>query len=341
MTCPSGRVIDGPPGGNYWRISQEKFFELDRDNRIWWGKDGNNVPAIKRFLSEVKQGRVPQTLWTYKEVGHTQDAKKQLMEMVRVEQRENVLDSVKPTSLIRCMIQVATEPTEGDLVLDFFAGSGPTGQAVIEQNRDDGGNRRYILVQIPESLPKPEIGLKTIADITRKRLRAAAKKLEHENPEWKGDSGFRVSKLDTSNIRSWEPDPEGLEKSLFDNVDHVKEGRGERDVLYELLLKLGLDLCVPIETREIHLRESASSADRKSLTVYAIGGGVLIACLGEAIPNAAVKPLALGIAAWRQELDPLGESTVVFRDSAFADDVAKTNLTAILQQHGLENVRSL
>jgi adenine-specific DNA-methyltransferase len=252
------------------------------------------------------------------------------MELVQVEQRENVLDTVKPTSLIRRMVHVATESGHGDLVLDFFAGSGPTGQAVLEQNSEDGGNRRYILVQIPESLPKPEIGLKTIADITRKRLRGASKKLEHDNPEWDGDRGFRVFKLDTSNIRSWEPDSEDLERTLLDNVEHIKEGRSEEDVLYELLLKLGLDLCVPIENRSI--------AEK---TVYSIGAGTLIACLDEAVPAATVEPLALGIASWHKELDPLGESTVAFRDSAFADDVAKTNLSAILQQHGLENVRSL
>jgi adenine-specific DNA-methyltransferase len=141
ITCPSGRVIEGPPPGNYWRVSKEKFLEMDQDGRIWWGKDGNNVPAIKRFLTEVRQGRVPQTLWPYSEVGHTQDAKKELMEYVAFEHTDNVLDSVKPVALIRRMLQLATRATNGDIVLDFFGGSGPTGHAVIAQNAEDGGNR--------------------------------------------------------------------------------------------------------------------------------------------------------------------------------------------------------
>jgi adenine-specific DNA-methyltransferase len=330
ITCPSGRVIEGPPRGRYWIYSEETFKKLNADGRIWWGLDGNNNPAVKRFLSDVKQGRVPQTLWTYSEVGHTQDAKKDLLEHVAFADTDNVLDTVKPTSLIRRMLQVATEPGDSDIVLDFFGGSGPTGQAVLEQNRDDEGNRRFILVQIPEPLPKPEPGLKNITDIANERLRSASKTIENENREWKGDTGFRAFKLNSSNIRAWEPNLEDIEKTLLDNVEHIKEGRSEEDLLYELLLKLGLDLCVPIENRTI--------ADK---TVYSIGAGTLIACLDEAIPTVTVEPLALGIADWHKKLDPLGESTIVFRDSAFPNDVAKTNLTAILQQHGLENVRSL
>src|SRR5450759_405112 len=122
ITCPSGRIVDGPPTGRYWGVSKERFLELDRDGRIWWGKDGSGMPRLKRFLSEVKQGRVPQTFWPYSEVGHTQDAKKQLMEHVTFEQTDNVLDTVKPTGLIRRMLQLATEPGAGDVVLDFFAG---------------------------------------------------------------------------------------------------------------------------------------------------------------------------------------------------------------------------
>ncbi|BCU06051.1 site-specific DNA-methyltransferase [Allochromatium tepidum] len=330
VTCPSGRVIEGPPPGTYWRVSKEKFEELDRDNRIWWGQDGNNMPRLKRFLSEVQQGRVPQTLWSYKEVGHTQDAKKELLELVHFEHRDNVLDTVKPTSLVRRMLQIATAPEDGNIVLDFFAGSGPTGHAVLEQNRQDGGNRRFVLVQIPEPLPKPETHLRTLADITKERLRRAGKKLKEEHPDWDGDTGFRVFKLDSSNIRAWEPDRHNLDQTLLDHVEHIKEGRTEQDILYELLLKLGLDLCVPIETRTI-----AGKA------VHSIGGGVLLACLATEITREEVEPLAQGIVAWHQALAPAADTTCVFRDSAFADDVAKTNLAAILEQAGIANVRSL
>ena len=111
VTCPSGRIVEGPPPGTYWRVSKEKFLDMNRDGRIWWGKDGNGTPRLKRFLSEVKQGRVPQTLWPYSEVGHTQDAKKELLEYVTFEHTDNVLDTVKPVALIQRMLQLATRAT--------------------------------------------------------------------------------------------------------------------------------------------------------------------------------------------------------------------------------------
>ena len=142
-------------------------------------------------------------------------------------------------------------------------------------------------------------------------------------------------KLASSNIRAWEPDRDNLAESLFDSIDHLKNDRTEQDILFELLLKLGLDLCVPIETRKV-----AGSA-KQAHDIHAIGGGSLLVCLSPAIPQADVEPLALGLVEWHKALNPAGETTVVFRDSAFADDVAKTNLTAILEQHGIQNVRSL
>ncbi len=137
-------------------------------------------------------------------------------------------------------------------------------------------------------------------------------------------------KLASTNIREWEPDRDKLTESLLDSVDHLKSDRTEQDILFELLLKLGLDLCVPIETRKI----AGKSA-------YSIGAGTLMVCLATEVATTDVEPLAHGLVEWHKSLAPAGDSTIVFRDSAFADDVAKTNLTAILQQHGLENVRSL
>jgi adenine-specific DNA-methyltransferase len=330
ITCPSGRIIDGPPAGRYWVISKDKFNELNQDRRIWWGSDGNNVPAIKRFLSEVKAGRVPQTLWSYEDVGHTQEAKKELISLVEFPNSDVVFDTPKPTRLIRRILQLATSADGEDIVMDFFAGTGSTLDAVFRENAEGSGKRRCILVQLPESIPGASGLLQTIADITKERLRRAGQKIREENPLFAGDTGFRIFKLDTSNIRAWNPHSTDLEADLLTHADHLVEGRSESDILYELLLKLGLDLCVPIEQRTIHGKD-----------VHAVGGGVLMACLAPRITGDDVEVLAQGIVAWHRELAPAGDATCVFRDSAFADDVAKTNLAAILQQHGLNNVRSL
>ena len=247
----------------------------------------------------------------------------------------------KPVALLRDIIQLATE--DRDLVLDFFAGSGTTGHAVMAQNAEDSGNRRYILVQLPEPLAPENKEQKTaadfcdklgrprtIAELTKERLRRAGNKIKVDNPMFAGDTGFRVFKLDSSNIRAWDPNASNLAETLEQHIEHLKTDRSEADILYELLLKLGLDLCVPIEKRNIAGKQ-----------VHAIGGGVLIACLSDKITSNDVETLAQGIVELHKALNPAGDSTCVFRDAAFADDVAKTNLAAILNQHGLENVRSL
>lgn len=229
------------------------------------------------------------------------------------------------------------------IVLDFFSGSGTTAHAVWLQEILDSVKRRIILVQLPELLEeknekqRAEIQFcqkikkpKSIAEITKERLRRVGSSIRFNNPIFFGDVGFRVFKLDHSNIRAWNPQPADVEQAVIDYQDHLLAGRSESDILYELLLKLGLDLCVPIATRQL-----------AGLDVHAVGGGVLLACLAPAITSADVEALASGITTWHQELAPAGESTCVFRDSAFEDDVAKTNLTAILAQSGIENVRSL
>lgn len=292
VTCPSGRVIQGPPPGRYWVMSKEKFDELNRDGRIWWGKDGNNAPAIKRFLSEVKQGRVPQTLWPYAEVGHTQDAKKELLAHVAFEHTDNVLDTVKPVALVRRMLQLATRPAEGDLVLDFFAGSGVTGHAVLAQNAEDGGNRRFILVQLPEPLPKPEARLKTIADICKERVRRVIRKLDEQEAGQldleggrKQDRGFRVLKLAESNFKVWDADAakdaESLARQLELHVDHIREGRSEQDILFELLVKSGFPLTTPVETRTL-----------AGKIVYRVADGAMLICLERALTLEAIRAMA-------------------------------------------------
>ena len=239
-------------------------------------------------------------------------------------------DTPKPTKLIERMLRLASSKDESDIVLDFFAGSGTTAHSVMNVNIEDSGNRRFILVQLPEPLEVPLDNISTIADMTRERIRRASKRIKEENPLFAGDLGFRVFKLDSSNITAWTPNSGDLAQSLLEHLDHLDAGRTEADVLYELLLKLGLDLCVPIEHQTI-----------AGKTVHSVGGGVLMACLDTSITVADAEPLALGIVAWHQQQAPAGDTTCVFRDSAFADDVAKSNLAAILEQHGIARVRSL
>jgi adenine-specific DNA-methyltransferase len=264
---------------------------------------------------------------------------------------EAKFDYPKPSTLLLHLVNLASKGDGSDnfIALDFFAGSGTLGQSVMTANANDGGNRRFVCVQFPE--PKEEGQNLSIVEITKERLRRAGKKVREEweanqsaaaqEPELPNsqsavakpqlpDLGFRVFKLASSNIQAWEPDRERLAETLEASVDHLKTDRTESDILFELLLKLGLDLTVPIETRTIAGQQ-----------VHSIGAGTLLVCLSKSIAAKEVEPLALGIAAWHKSQAPAGESTIVFRDSAFADDVAKTNLTAILQQHGLENVRSL
>ena len=143
ITCPGGRVIPGPQAGAYWRVSKERFADLDGDKRIWWGEDRNQVPAIKRFLSEVRQGLVPETIWTYKEVGHTQQARKTLLQIFPDDPLE--FKTIKPVGLLRRILQIATD--KDSIILDSFAGSGTTAHAVLSLNKEDGGNRRFVLVE--------------------------------------------------------------------------------------------------------------------------------------------------------------------------------------------------
>ncbi|AGG07269.1 site-specific DNA-methyltransferase [Dehalococcoides mccartyi] len=250
-------------------------------------------------------------------------------------------ENPKSVDMLQLLIQFTTD--DGDIILDFFAGSGTTGHAVMNQNVTDSGNKRYILVQLPEMLDPDnkdqklvsdfcdQIGKpRNIAEMCKERLRRAGKKIKEEHPMFTGDIGFRVFKLDSSNIRAWEPDRDNLAATLDQHAEHLKVDRTEQDILYELLLKLGLDLTVPMQQKTI-----------TGKTVHSIGAGTLLVCLATEITTAEVEPLALGIVKWYKQLAPAGETQVVFRDSAFADDVAKTNLTAILEQYGLENVRSI
>jgi len=325
-----------PSNNGNWRFSRDTIDRLLQNDEIWFGPDGKGKPKLKRFLAEVKDGVTYPSIWDFVPLNTSGT-----MEMQELFGNPTVFESPKPVGLLLELIRLGSS-IDG-IVLDFFAGSGTTGHAVMAQNAADGGKRRFILVQLPEPLDGKNISQKVaadfceklskplnIAELTKERLRRAAKKIKDENPLFSGDFGFRVFKLNSSNIRAWEPDRDNLEQTLLDHAEHLKVGRTEQDILYELLLKLGLDLCTPIETKTI-----------AGIAVHSIGSGVLLACLAAQITHSGVEPLAQGIVAWHRALAPAGDTTCVFRDSSFADDVAKTNLAAILNQHGLTNVRSL
>jgi len=330
----SGRTFPPNPATG-WRYSPERMRELVSAGRILFPAKDDGRPREKKFRSDMQADFI--SFRTIIDGVHTADGTQEIRQLFGAE----VFVFPKPCELIRRIAEQALD--EDDLVMDFFAGSGTTGHAVMAQNSTDGGNRRYILVQLPEPLDPGDKGQKvaaefcgqlgkprTIAELTKERLRRAAKKIKEDNPLFAGDIGFRVFKLASSNIRAWEPDRENLPQTLEESVEHLKTDRTEQDILFELLLKLGLDLTVPIEEKKI-----------AGKTVHSIGAGTLLVCLAPKIAAHEVEPLALGLVGWHKELAPAGDTRVVFRDSAFADDVAKTNLTAILQQNGLENVRSL
>ena len=262
VKAPGGNVFT-PSRGNYWRFNRAKFAELDRDNRIWWGADRNSMPRLKRFLSEVREGVIPQTLWKFEDVGHTQEAKKELLEYVHYENTDNVLDTVKPTRLLKRLLQIGTSPKKSDLVLDFFAGSCSTAHAVLALNREDGGNRRFICVQLPEPLPKPESNLKNLTDVGKTRLRNVIKEMQEkvanglllESGGQREDLGFKVFKLAKPNIHRWEPEEErdvdsyAQKLSLFN--DPLVAGWKPENVIWEVALREGFGLNTRFSPREL------------------------------------------------------------------------------------------
>ncbi len=199
ITCPSGRVISGPPPGRYWTISLQKFRALDQDRRIWWGKTGDQVPRLKRFLSEVNPGRVPQTFWPYTEVGHTQEAKKELLSILDFASSADVFSTPKPLRLLERILRIASGPD--DIVLDFFAGSGTTGHAVLNLNRVDGGNRQFILISNKEASETcPEKNL--CRDICAERLRRVIEGYTNSKGETVEGIGGSFLYLESSGLSS-------------------------------------------------------------------------------------------------------------------------------------------
>lgn len=321
-----------------WRYpTPERFWEEVRRGRVVFGPDETTVPRVRTNLFENADQVMVSVHYSYAQTAANDFSS--LFDGCRV------FDNPKPWPDLQRLVAYLTD--KQDVVLDFFAGSGSFGHAVMAQNALDGGSRRTILVQLPEPLDPEDKNQKvaaafcrelgcalTVAEITKERLRRAAKKVRDEFPLFTGDTGFRVLRLDSSSIRTWDPQAAAtdLSGSLLRGVEHIKADRDEQDVLYELLLKLGLDLTVPVSAKQI-----------AGYDVHAIGAGSLIVCLGTSIGRKEVETLAEGIVAWHAELKPVGETILVFRDSGFEDDVAKTNLTAILVQRGFDEnrIRSL
>jgi len=316
-----------PPQGKRWIVNFDSYEQLLSDNRIWFGATGENVPSIKRFLSEVKDGVTQSTILDYSEVGHSDGANRQLKQLLG----GAIFDYPKPVEFSKRLVHLGSHTF--DIILDFFSGSSTTAHAVMQLNAEDSGHRKFIMVQLPEPCDEKseafKAGYKTIAEIGKKRIRCAGDKILAENENKEGiknlDVGFKVFKLDSSNIKAWDADFDNLKQSLFDAVYNIKEDRKEEDVLYELLLKYGLDLTLPIEERTIGGK-----------TVFSIGFGALVICLDSDITLDVVE----GIGKLKDELEP-EIMRVVFKDSGFKDDVVKTNAIQILKQYDIEDVKSL
>jgi adenine-specific DNA-methyltransferase len=274
---PSGRQVK-PPTGRHWNGDPARFEELRADGRIWFGRDGDSPPRVKTFRSEVQEGIVPDTWWRHEETGNNQEAKKELLELFG---DQEPFTTPKPTRLIRRMLQIATG--SGDIVLDFFAGSGTTGHAVFAENIASGIKRSFILVQLPE--PTPGTGFRSLAEITRERVRRAGLALARELPlggSEAEDLGFRAYRLSSSNFTVWDPSAtaDQLEQQLQITVEHVVEGATDASMVSELLLKAGYPLGSPVE-----------SLDLAGIPGYSVADGALLVCLAKQLTIAAFEAM--------------------------------------------------
>lgn len=325
ITTPSGREC-APPDGRYWSVNQNRFNELVKDNRIWFGKNGDGTPRLKTFLSEVQDGIRPNSMWFHTEVGHNQEGRQEVKALF---DDKGYFDGPKPTRLLENILKIASA-NKDFLVLDFFAGSSTTAHAVMKLNNEDQGNRRFIMVQLPELLSKKseayKAGYKTIADISKDRIRRASKQISlSENYLSSNDIGYKVLKLDSTNIKQWEPSFDKLSDIIESSAESIKSDRSSEDVLYEILIKYGLDLSYPITKHNL-----------ANKSVYEVAFGSLIVCLDE---NISIETVA-AIGKLKQELD--SESTrVVFKDVGFADDAVKVNAVQLLKQYGIDDVKSI
>ena len=315
ITTKAGRVIPGPPAGSYWRVSREKFDSLDKDNRIWWGENGDNRPGMKRFLSEVRKGVVPQTYWSWKDVGSTRNAKQELSGIMDAGSGEDLFITPKPTKLLSRILQLATTPDGNDIVLDFFAGSGTTGHAVFAANAEDGGQRRFVIRAVSRSQLDSE-GTTTIQQalrsLAKERIRKAGAKIKSDTaltaPNL--DTGFRVLKIDTSNMRDVYYAPDAVAQGdLLAQVDNIRPDRTPEDLLFQVLVDWGVDLALRLPRKQ-------SPARRSSLSMATPLPPVSI----PEITDELVKEIA--------KRKPL---RAVFRDSSYGSDSVKINVDQIFR----------
>ncbi|MFA5624072.1 MAG: site-specific DNA-methyltransferase [Bradymonadales bacterium] len=301
-----------PPQGSCWRASKETMQSWLKENRIYFGKDGKGAPQLKRYLQEVQDGRVPSTWWTFQEVGHNDEANKELKTLFA---SKAPFDTPKPVRLIKQMQIIST--CKDDLILDFFAGSSTTAHAVMQLNAEDGGNRKFIMVQIPEPCKEKseafKAGYKTIDEISKERIRRAGKKIIegkcHEG--WNKDIGFRVLKVDSSNMADVYYTPDAIEQGkLKFFTDNIKSDRKPEDLLFQVLLDWGVDLSLPIRKETI-----------QGKTIFFVDENALVACFDTGVNEDLVKELA--------RIKPL---RVVFRDTGFDTDAVKINVEQIFKQ---------
>ncbi len=344
ITNPNTGEQHLPPRGRHWRTDSYQYASALADGRIIFGKSGESRPLLKVFYEEKKDlGAVDNSWFSADRVGTTTQGTK---EQIKLFGGFAPFDTPKPLSLIYKLLQLANL-REDSLILDFFSGSATTAHAVMQLNAEDGGNRKYICVQIPEPTPEDsearKAGYATIPEIAKERIRRAGKKIMEEQKakaqkegglfaeeEKKLDIGFKVFKLDSSNINAWDSDPDNLETALNNSLFYIKEDRSEDDLLYEILIKYGIELTQKINRHTI---------DGK--TVYEMGAGSLIVCLADSLSTA----VAEGIGKLYKEVSPEGVDAncrVVFKEAGFnGSDEVKTNTLLILKQHGIINVATV
>ncbi|WP_288945415.1 site-specific DNA-methyltransferase [uncultured Megasphaera sp.] len=320
IITPSGRKVL-PPNGRCWCYTKERFEEMVKENRIWFGKDGNNVPSIKRFLTEVKHCVTPLTIWKYSEVGHSQDAKQKLKKLF---DGKSFFDYPKSVELIKRCLQLYSD--KNSIILDFFSGSATTAHAVMQLNAEDGGHRKFIMVQLPEPCDEKseayKAGYKNICEIGKERIRRAGEKIKTDNPLTTQDLdvGFRVLKLDDSNMKDvYYAAGDYTQDTLAGMVSNIKEDRTDLDLLFGCLLDWGLPLSLPYTSEQID-----------GCTVHIYNDGDLMACFDNNIPESVVKAIA--------KRKPL---RAVFRDAGFADSPAKINVFEIFKLYMPEDANDI
>lgn len=321
ITTPSGREVE-PPAGRSWRLSRNAFRERLRDNRIWFGPDGDGVPRIKRFLSELrKTGITPMTIWKHNEVEHSQAATQKLAKLF---DGKKYFDYPKPVPLIERCLQLYTN--KDSLILDFFSGSATTAHAVVQLNSEDGGNRKFIMVQLPEKTEEKseafKAGYKNICEIGKERIRRAGKKIKEESPLTTQDldTGFRVLKLDSTNMQDIYYSPKDISQAdLFSQVDNVKPDRTGEDLLFQVMLELGATLDSKIETTTV-----------AGKTIYNVAEGYLVACFDPDVTDEVVKAIAQMLPAY-----------AVLRDTSMKDDSTATNFEQIFKTYSPDTVTKI